>query len=451
MRSDGVPVAIVGGGFSGTILAAQLARRGITSALIDGSGRMGRGVAYSTSEPVHLLNVPAEGMSAWSGEPDHFARHFEAAGGDPRGFAERRFFGGYLDGILSNAVESGCTNVIQASATGATRNGGWSVALDDGPTINADSLVLAIGNQEPLPLPAFEDVHTRYVANPWGADARRAIEELARTAGTVLLIGTGLTMVDLVLSLDAAGHQGKIIALSRRGQVPRSHADFDSAAAEQDEVPHGSVRQLWRWLRRRSAEVGWRAAIDSLRPHSHSIWQSLDSEQQLRFLRHARPWWDVHRHRIAPDVAQTIARLVGEGRLEIMAGRIMAARETSTDLEVDIRRRGRDSTETIEAAAAFNCTGPLHSIEQTRDPLLRSLFNSGAIRPDRLGIGLDVDENSRVGERVWALGPLTKARYWEIIAVPDIREQAAEVAEDIAKELERWAPHSSTASPKMAT
>ena len=136
---------------------------------------------------------------------------------------------------------------------------------------------------------------------------------------SALLVGTGLTMVDLVLSLDSAGHQGRIVALSRRGQVPRSHADFEPAPVEADEVPVGNVRSLWRWLRERSARVGWRAAVDSLRPHSHSLWQSLDGEQQRRFLRHARPWWDVHRHRIAPEVAQTVHRLVSEGRLEIVA------------------------------------------------------------------------------------------------------------------------------------
>jgi uncharacterized NAD(P)/FAD-binding protein YdhS len=244
-------------------------------------------------------------------------------------------------------------------------------------------------------------------------------------------------MVDLVLSLEAAGHRGKIIALSRRGLIPRSHADFDAAPVERGELPEGDLLGLWRWLRKRGAEVGWRAAIDSLRPHSHALWQSLEGEAQRRFLRHARPWWDVHRHRIAPEVARTLARLIGEGRLEIVAGRIISARDRGDALEVDYRRRGSRQPQMLEAAFAFNCTGPLHSIARTRDPLLRSLFDTGQVRPDHLGIGLDVDERSRAGERAWALGPLTKGRYWEIIAVPDIREQAAAVADDIKQELGR--------------
>src|SRR5262249_5437771 len=148
--------------------------------------------------------------------------------------------------------------------------------------------------------------------------------------------GTGLTMVDLVLSLDSAGHRGRTVALSRRGLVPRSHADFEPAPVEREEIPEGKVCPLWRWLRQRSAQVGWRAAIDSLRPHSHLVWQSLDDEQQRRFLRHARPWWDVHRHRIAPEVARTIHRLIAEDRLQVIAGRIVSARSSEDGLEVQI-------------------------------------------------------------------------------------------------------------------
>ncbi len=438
MKSDRVPVAIIGGGFSGTILAAQLARRGIASVLIDGSGRAGKGVAYSTAEPAHLLNVRAESMSAWAGEPDHFARLFEAEGGEPRGFAERRLFGRYLGEILDEAVASKKTQVVDATACRAVRgNGGWQIALDSGEHVDADALALAVGNQEPEALSAFTGVGDRFIRNPWGTDSHAAVTELAALGEAALLVGTGLTMVDLVLSLDAAAHRGRIIALSRRGLIPRSHADFDPAPVERDELPDGSLRGLWRWLRKRGAEVGWRAAVDSLRPHSQALWKGLDGEQQRQFLRHARPWWDVHRHRIAPEVARKVHDMIAEGRLEIVAGRVISARESEDALEVEYRRRGASRSQPLSVAYAFNCTGPLHAIGRTKDPLLRSLFDAGQIRGDHLGIGLEVDERSRAGEQLWALGPLTKGRYWEIIAVPDIREQAATVADDIARELGR--------------
>jgi uncharacterized NAD(P)/FAD-binding protein YdhS len=192
---------------------------------------------------------------------------------------------------------------------------------------------------------------------------------------------------------------------------------------------------MFRWLRRRGAEVGWRAAVDSLRPYSHALWQGLTHDEQRRFLRHSRPWWDVHRHRIAPEVAAIVARMIAGGQLEIVAGRIDSARETTEGVEVEYRRRGSDRSRSESFAYVFNCTGPLHSVTRSKDPLLRSLLDVGQVKPDHLGIGLEVDGTCRAGEHLWAMGPLTKGRYWEIIAVPDIREQAAAVAEDIEREL----------------
>lgn len=439
MKSDRqAAVAIIGGGFSGTILAAQLARRGIDCVLVDGSGRLGKGVAYSTSEPAHLLNVRADGMSAWADDPEDFAEKFEAQGGDRTGFAERRMFAVYLAEILEQAVASGRTRAVRAMAINASRNDhGWHIRFDDGGSLDTKALILAMGNQEPEPLRAFAAAGERFIPNPWGANAHDAVRELASSGEAALLVGTGLTMVDLVLSLDAAGHQGRIVALSRRGLTPRSHADFTPCPVDLHNVPAGNLRSLWRWVRRRSAQIGWRAAVDSLRPHTHLLWQRLGLEQQRRFLRHARPWWDVHRHRIAPEVANTLARLIAESRLEIAAGRVVSAKGNEDRIDVEYRRRGSTQSQDEGFAYAFNCTGPLHAIDRTRDPLLGSLMRAGAVRPDELGMGIDVDERSRAvgAERLWALGPLTKGRYWEIVAVPDIRMQAAAVASDVAREL----------------
>lgn len=396
---------------------------------------MGKGVAYSTTEAVHLLNVRAEGMSALAGDPDHFVRAFEEQGGDRRGFAQRRYFAQYLGQILREAIASGCTQTVEATAVGGHRgNGRWHVMLDDGSSIDSAVMVLAVGNQEPEALRAFEGIGRRLVGNPWGPDSRAVVKELAISGEAALLVGTGLTMVDLVLSLDAAGHRGRIVALSRRGLAPRAHSDFQPAPIDHESLPR-RLGPLFRWLRRRSAEVGWRAAVDSLRPHSHQLWQALDSDEQRRFLRHVRPWWDVHRHRIAPEVAAIVARTVAEGRLEIVAGRVVAAREADNRIEVEYRRRGAAQSQTEAFAYAFNCTGPLHSIARSKDPLLRSLLDAGEVKPDHLGIGLEVSGTCRAGEHLWGMGPLTKGRYWEIVAVPDIREQAAAVAEDIEQEL----------------
>ena len=431
-------VAIIGGGYSGTVLAAELARRGIGCWLVEKTGRLARGAAYATSEPAHLLNVRALNMSAFAGDPDHFLRRFEAIGGERDGFAERRFYGAYLEDILAEAEATGHVTPVDGEAVSARPDGkGWDVVLADGRRLRSIALVLAVGNAAPAGLAALSGLGAAYVANPWGAEARSAVEAAENSGADVLIVGTGLTMVDTVLSLDAAGFGGRIVALSRRGLIPRAHSpSVEPAPVALEEVPKGSVRALLRWLRSRSAKVGWRPAVESLRPHSHAVWQSLPLAEQLRFLRHARPWWDVHRHRIAPEVARRIAGLVAEGRLEIVAGRILAAREDEDGISVEFARRG-GRLRTHGFGLVINCTGPLHAMSRTASPLLRGLLDTGAAKPDALDIGLEVEGFARVAgsRRLWALGPLTKGRYWEIIAVPDIRDQAAQVAAEIAEEL----------------
>jgi uncharacterized NAD(P)/FAD-binding protein YdhS len=253
----------------------------------------------------------------------------------------------------------------------------------------------------------------------------------------VLILGTGLTMIDTVLSLAASGHRGRVVALSRRGLVPRPHAAHQPVAASLDEVPMGKVLPLWRWLRRRSAEVGFRAAVDSLRPHSQALWQALPLAEQRRFLRHARPWWDVHRHRIAPQIGEQLATRIADDLMEIVAGRLKSLHAADDGLAATIIRRGRTEPLAHRFAAAFNCTGPLGDLKRTRDLLLRQMLGEGLVRLDELGMGLAVDGRSRAGQRAWAMGPLTKGCFWEIVAVPDIRGQAEAVAADIVRELTR--------------
>lgn len=435
-NDERAPVAIVGGGFSGTMAAAQLARRGIDSILVEATERTGLGAAYSTLDPAHLLNIRAEDMGAWAGAPQEFA---ESQGVERASYAERRQFGRYLRSILDKAVETGSVRMVRGRAVAASRqDGSWTIRLEQGVTIRCEALVLAIGNQPPASPVALEAVGDLLIADPWGERAREAIADAAARQDDVLILGASLTMIDVALSLDGAGHRGRVLAVSRRGKIPLSQGRDDSAPIEWEEVPEPRVREIARWLRRRSAEVGWRAAVDSLRPYSHRLWQSLPIDEKRRFLRLGRPWWDIHRHRIAPEVAARIDGLVRECRLEVVAGRLWSLEREGDRVKARIRRRGRDEPEPERSFAyVFNCTGPLHDIARTRDPLIRQMMDDGLAVPDELGIGLSVDGHARVAgsERLWALGALTKGRYWEMIAVPDIREQAAEVADDIETEL----------------
>ena len=430
------PVAIVGAGFSGTMVAAQLAQRGIRSTLIDCKHRVGGGTAFSTCDPAHLLNIPAEAMGAWPERPEDFAERERVS---PAAYAERRVFGRYVRSIVARAVSSGHVEVADGRAAEArTDNGQWVVRTESGELIEADALVLAIGNQPPGSLAAVEAAGDRLVRDPWGPRAREAVEDAAERQLDVLILGTSLTMIDVALSLDSAGHKARTVALSRRGKVPLSNGVDAPAPVAWEELPAPRVRDITAWLRRRSDNIGWRAAIDSLRPHSHRLWQSLDAGQKRLFLRHGRPWWDIHRHRIAPEIADRIGQLVAQSRLEIVAGRLTGARLDGGGVEVTIRRRGEETTDAPRPFGyVFNCTGPLHDIARTRDPLLRQMLDDGLISGDELGIGIAVDGRARAegSSRLWAVGALTKGRYWEMIAVPDIRSQAADVAADIQRSL----------------
>ena len=255
-------VVIVGGGFSGTMLAAELARRNVRATLVERSGREGRGTAYSTPEDAHLLNVVAAKMGAWADEPEHFAKIVEDEGYQPDDFVPRRRYGEYLSAILSEAEASGMVTVVRADAQSAAprEGGGWTIALGDGSELHANALIVAHGNQPPEPPEAARGISNQlFVNDPWSDEGRKAVQRAAACDSEVLLIGTGLTMIDVVLSLDEAGHRGRICALSRRGLAPRAHARHDPAPVKIDEVPQGSLKQLLAWLRSRSARVGWRA------------------------------------------------------------------------------------------------------------------------------------------------------------------------------------------------
>jgi uncharacterized NAD(P)/FAD-binding protein YdhS len=418
------------------MVAANLARRGVASIVIEAKGRAGQGNAYSTPEPAHLLNIRAHNMGAWADEPGDFSAREKV---ESQSFAQRRQYGRYLRGILDEALASVCVELVEDRAIGAeAEKGGWRVHLGSGESIRCAALVLATGNQPPAKLPFAPGLGDLLIDDPWGERARSAIAQAAEKSADVLIVGTSLTMVDTALSLDAAGHRGRMVAISRRGKLPLSGGTHDPAPIEWEQAPPPKVREIARWLRRRSSSIDWRSAVDSLRPHSHRIWQSMPIEEKRLFLRYGRPWWDIHRHRIAPEVRATIDSLIKSGRLEVIAGRLTGMRRDGDIVEVTYRKRGKTAPQQPQRFGyVFNCTGPLADIRRIDDPLVRELLERGLAEPDELAIGLAVDDRSRAGERLWATGTLTKGRYWEIIAVPDIRVQAAAVADDIATELGR--------------
>ena len=175
----------------------------------------------------HLLNVPAGGMSALPDQPGHLVDWLRAHGhpdATPADFVPRADYGSYLQDTLAEALrgapavtlEHRCQRVRHARPV----PGGVHLALADGSVLTADAMVLAPGIFAPGTAWAPDALATsdRFVADPW---APGALDAARHVDGDVLLVGTGLTMVDVALTLARPGRT--LHAVSRRGRVPAAH------------------------------------------------------------------------------------------------------------------------------------------------------------------------------------------------------------------------------------
>jgi uncharacterized NAD(P)/FAD-binding protein YdhS len=450
-------IAVVGAGFSGTLLSLHLLRRCTPPTrlvLIERNSQFGRGLAYSTGNANHILNVPAGRMSAFHDKPDNFLEWLRAQSiGDGGGemvtaatFAPRQVFGAYIRGLLNEELRQSGRERLELvrgqvlDIDCAARR--LLLTLDRGRTVQADYAVLAVGNFPPEPTqvetPEFYDTRF-YRPDPWAADA---LTELGPTQ-SVLLVGTGLTMVDAVVSLLDQGHTGPIYALSRRGLLPRRHATMRQMPPDHPPFPT-SPAALTRFLRREADRAmtegsGWQPIVDELRPFTVDVWQSMNLPDRRRFLRHLRPWWDVHRHRMAGQVADRIDAARASGQLKILVGRVRSYAGRAEDVEVRYLPRGAAEQATVRVARVINCSGPGADYNCSQEPLLRSLLADGTVRPDPLRLGLDVTANCALLNRdgviprqLFAVGPVTKGMFWEMTAVPDIRRQTELLAEHLA-------------------
>jgi uncharacterized NAD(P)/FAD-binding protein YdhS len=443
---DPPTVAIVGAGFSGSLLALHLLRAGppnLRIFLIERTPGFGPGLAYGSHNPEHVLNVRVSNMSAWPEAPDHLQRWLDAQAGtgeaQASAFITRGTFGRYIAEMIQQTIAGpdGAQRLILVhdEAVGLARMAdGLRLTLGMGRSLDLDAVVLAIGNQPPAPLKGLglETLPLAdYAPDPW---AKGALDGL-KVEEPVLLIGTGLTMVDIALALRSRGHRGPIQALSRRGLAPHCHAAVSPVQHPSPIAVDGPLSQLLRRVRGRARAIGWREAVDELRPSAQAIWRTADLQSRRRFLRHLRPWWDIHRHRMAPVVSDRVKAMREDGQLLLAAGRILSIEAARGELAVTWRARGSTDEQTIRVGRIINCTGPGGDPLNARNPLLRDLIGQGLARPDALGFGLDVDDEDHVVDatglanpRLYAVGPMTKGAHWEIVAVPDIRNQVAGLA-----------------------
>jgi uncharacterized NAD(P)/FAD-binding protein YdhS len=454
-------IVIVGGGFSGTMAAAQTLRRaseaGLTAkvVLVERRGAIGEGLAYSTRESAHLLNVPAGRMSAWPDRPDDFVQWASRRFGEcrPTDFLPRQWYGEYVrETVLATADETGESAKLAVVFDEVRRvarhpEGGWIVHLAREPSLRAEAVVLTVGHRPPSdPLgPQWSGPRTRFIADPWRPFAMNVVgpDEPA------VILGSGLTAVDTVLSLTQLPRRAPITLVSRHGLMPQPHAptpvppvDLHAFVAELVAAPGGVRAQtLLHQLRRKVRElatrgVDWRGVVDGLRPHTARLWQSLPPAERRQFLSRLRPFWEVHRHRMALAVAEPFRALLDRGEVRLLAGRVEAVRAEGEGLRLVVRERGTERLIESQAAWVINCTGPVPSNRVESNPVIGSLLVSGWLRPDDLALGIEttaegnaIAADGRVVTDLFIVGTLRKSTDWESTAVPELRNQAAGVAD----------------------
>lgn len=437
-------VAIVGAGFSGTLLAINLLEQEDVEVLLieRDRRRMGAGVAYSSFDAGHLLNVRAGNMSAFPDRPGHFCDWLAARGlgcdlSRNGAFVSRATYGQYLRETLAQAMEKygRRLQLIDDEVLDIEERGGKvTLGLVNGGLVEADKAVLAIGNLPPHDHPAIAGAGLtpwRYVGDPWASP----LAEGLRKNQTVLVVGTGLTAIDVILRLASNGFDGRIVAMSRRGLRPHRHVDGLAPAAPVLAKPAPELSDLVRWAREEAKAGDWRLAVDSIRPITQLMWASADADKRARFLRHLRPFWDIHRHRLAPAVADRIDGLIRSRQLVFRAGKIEQVVGEDDAVAVHWRPRGEARSQRLDVARIVNCTGPQGDLLRASDPLVRRLLKQGLIRPDALRLGLDIDRDGHVmnrdgrpAEHILAIGPMTRGDLWEVVAVPDIRTQVGALA-----------------------
>lgn len=465
-----VAIAIIGGGFSGSLVAANLLRNAtmpLSIKLIERNSEVGRGVAYGTPVDSHLLNVPAGKMSAYDDQPNHFLNWLHKNGHEqvtPSTFVPRRVYGDYVQATLKAAQVNAPANVqlekiVDEAIAIEIKPHNTIVYLSSGQCLHVQKAVLALGNFPailPAPLAVLDN---RYVKDAWSADA---IADL-NPEDAILLVGTGLTMVDAVVALHQLGFQGQIHTVSRHGLMPFNHKSTATYPAFIDvETAPKTARGLLHLVRQELREAltqehassynrgnpgnglaqDWRAIIDAIRPIIPELWQALPLPEQKRFLRHVKAYWEVHRHRIAEEIAEVLDAAIESGQLLHYAGRIQSCQEFDNGVNVSICERGTHKDIVLQVKRIINCTGANCDYRRLQHPLVASLQEQRLIRPNTLSMGIDtapngalIDADGNTSQILYTLGTPRKGNLWETTAVPEIRVQAASLAQELLKSL----------------
>ncbi|WP_454864984.1 FAD/NAD(P)-binding protein [Pseudomonas rhizophila] len=449
-------LVIIGAGFSGTVAAIEFLRtapEGSKLIIVNRSGQMAKGLAYGTNSPIHLLNVPAGNMTAIVNEPDSYLRYCQLSDESitASSFTPRKLYGEYLESLLKGAEFSAkgrvhfkqiCANVkyISGRANGAT------IELDNKEEIFADQVILALGHFPPLTpfaLAGIQNTHS-YIPDPWS----KSISKLHDSDAPILLVGGGLTALDVISSLKKNNHTGKIFMLSRRGLLPLPHRSSRGTT-----VSHNSFREklilqapttlnYFHLIRRyinTCTDSNWRDVVAALRPITSQLWIRLPRKERDRFLRHVQPYWDVHRHRVAPGTYAMFEEALKETKISTIAGRIKSVEERTDDIKLTISLRGKPQETTLNVKHIINCTGPNSNPKLIDEHLIKSLISKDLISIDKHGLGINVtndlaviDSTGKASTWLTYVGPMLKANFWEATAVPELRVYASLAAAKVS-------------------
>jgi uncharacterized NAD(P)/FAD-binding protein YdhS len=387
-------------------------------------------------------------MSLYADRPGHLVDWLDREGHayGPEDFVPRKLYGKYIQDSLWKSLQQQ-DNRARVTFLGAEAIDCEQLdcdvqmfSLGNGGSIEARHSVLCLGGTPaslPIPAEAVDPAARPYISvNAWGDNWLERVDP----KDTIFLLGSGLTMIDQVLSLKRQGHEGQIHVLSRHGLTPRSHVMPRSHPTEPVLTPGAHpLSEMLHILRQETREVAdWRAVIDGLRPVTQTLWQKLDAEERRRFFRHANAWWSVHRHRMAPEIAEAFHDMERSGQVAVHAGWLQAIRCYQGQARIAYRDRHTGTLKQVSAAHFVNCTG-IEKCSISKVPLLKKMSAKAMIAADPMGLGLALSPKSelispdgRTITSAYAMGPMAVGQFFEIFAVPDIRVQARNVAEKIA-------------------
>ena len=458
-------VAIVGGGFSGTLAAVNLARLStlpLRVTVVNRGYPAGRGIAYGTRRGEHLLNVAARNMSALPEHPGHFVDWLRtrteyadtADAGLREAFLPRRVYGDYLRGLaLQYAHPADARSPVRIETLDdeavdlESLDGRGRLLLADGGTLEVDRVILATGNEPPADLPGSEALatHPGWCPNPWVDWESR----IPAATDNIVVLGTGLTTIDAIITLLALDWRGTIHAVSRNGLLPLSHfkgVDDPLFPPPGIDLAGLGLAALVRLVeehceRLRSQGANPAMVVDKLRPHTQRIWQAFSEADRREFVSRHAARWNVMRHRIAPSIHHQVAAALESGRLKVIRAGVTGVKASGGKIGVELRSR-EGAMSRLEAALVINCTGPHTRFSATRSRLLQNLLRRGLAQPDSMDMGIRIEPDFAVVERsgrrsplLFAIGPLLRGTLWESVAVPELRGQALRVAQALLDEL----------------